>query len=169
MKLRPWTLPENYAGATWYGYLIAPVTRHRDSEILDESNWAHQIKVLFKVDETQEAEEWGRDGGQPWEIVTENHWAVGWFEWVAVHSEAKPWIAALERLADRLDQYPIADEVDYSIREHESAAETWANADVKSRVRWLQRARFKGSVLVARRDEMPSDDTGSLQEILNEH
>lgn len=168
MKLRPWTLPQNYAGATWYGYLIAPVTRQRDSDILEESNWAHQLKILAKVDEAHE-ESGEYSEHQNWQLVSENHWAVGWVEWIAVHPEAKPWVAALERLADRLDQYPIADEHDYSERECESANQAWANFSVADRVKVLQRCGWTGSVLVARRSYVPRDDNGRISDYLLAH
>lgn len=164
MKLKTWTLPSNYIGQSWNRYRVAPVTRHRDSQLIEESNWAAQLKILSKVD--SENEDWGRDGGAPWEVVSENHWAVGWVEWVAVHPEAGPWIAALEKLGARLEEYPIADSDDLCEREAECARETWAHGTVKDRVYYLRRAGFTGSVLVARRAELPCDETGRLDEIL---
>jgi hypothetical protein len=169
IALKPWTLPSNYAGMHWHGYLMAPVMRNRDSDHVTESNWAHQLKVLRAVDETQEALDWENAHDldtEAWEIVSENHWACGWVEWVAVHPEAKAWIAALEKLAYRLDQYPIADETDLGEREMTAAQETWANFSVRDRVEVLKRCGSKVSIFAARRSEVPSDDCGRINDYL---
>lgn len=162
MGLRPWTLPQNYAGATWEGWLVAPVTRHRDSELLEESNWAHQLKILEAIGEP---EGWTLDD-PPFQVVTENHWAAGWVEWVAVRPEAKEHVAALEKLAKRLDQYPILDEMDLSMREVETANETWANFSVRDRVEIIKRSGSKVSVFAARRAYVPENDDGRISDKL---
>lgn len=115
-KLTPWTLPESYFGETWDGYLIAPVGRNRDSELLTESNWQAQLKTLeATLDPVSD----------PWQIVRENHWACGWIEWVAINPDASETIAAMEKLADRLAQYPVLNEDDWSEREYESAKQSF--------------------------------------------
>lgn len=127
-KLTPWTLPPSYFGETWEGYLIAPVGRNRDSDLLTESNWAAQLETLKAIPYGNK--NWGFEAA-PWEIVRENHWACGWIEWVALNPHASEWIAAMEKLAARLESYPVLNEDDWSNREHESACESFDRYSVR--------------------------------------
>jgi hypothetical protein len=66
----------------------------------------------------------GEDETSP-TIVSENHWAVGWVEWVAIHESNAPAIAAAERIAERLERYPVLNEDLLSQRELEEADDVW--------------------------------------------
>lgn len=118
--LTPWKRPECYVGASWPGYLIAPVGRNRDSSILQNSNWDAQWATLTPL----VADVPGEDCASPC-IVSENHWAVGWVEWVAIHESNGPAIEAAEKLASTLDDYPILDDDDNSRREWDAYWEGW--------------------------------------------
>lgn len=130
-KLTPWTLPDSYSGATWEGYLIAPVGRNRDSDLLTESNWNEQIKTLHGLS-TQTVNDL-----TAYEIVREGHWACGWIEWVAIRPDAAEVIAAMETLAARLENYPVLNEDDWSMREHESACESFDKYTVRELAKGL--------------------------------
>jgi hypothetical protein len=90
-------------------------THHRDSGLLDQSNAAVIAEAL-------EAFTQGEDP----DIVFESHrhWAVGHLEGFSVrvfdrHGEITPAFQAYHELAERLADYPILDEEDYSRREYE--------------------------------------------------
>jgi hypothetical protein len=63
-----------------------------------------------------------------WKIVTCIHWAVGWVEHLAfkaIDEDGKPtkMFEFIQEWSDALDDYPIADESDYSELEYETAIE----------------------------------------------
>lgn len=92
-------------------------SQHRDSDILTESNYATIVEDLedrFPDDV---------------EVVSANHWAVGWVEQLAVRvlgDDGKPTEAfeAVYEWNEALKNYPIADESDFSRREYEDCLET---------------------------------------------
>lgn len=116
--LKRWTMPDSYFGATWPNHYSAGVGQSRDSDCLEESNFAAMLKEV---------------GGES-DIVTvvrELHWAVGWVEWIAIEADGTDESNKALRLADaakgRLEDYPILDENDCSEREIEAANQTWKN------------------------------------------
>ena len=92
-------------------WLVLPVTRNRDSGLLPQSNWACVDSSLENLEE--------------WEIVRFSHWACGWFEIIIVKPNSKAHQLASE-IAERLENYPVLDEDDYSNRELEA---TYSNID----------------------------------------
>jgi len=114
--LKRWTMPECYFGATWPNHYSAGVGQSRDSDCLEQSNFAAMLEAL---------------GGES-EIVTvvrESHWAVGWVEWIAIEADGTDESDKALRLADeqkeRLANYPVLDEEDFSEREMEAANDVW--------------------------------------------
>ena len=94
--IKPWKHPSNYMGATWEGYYAAPVGQSRDSDTVERSNWAAQLEAIPESETVI--------------IVRENHWAVGWVEWLAIHESDTKALQEAESIGDRLDTYPILDE-----------------------------------------------------------
>jgi hypothetical protein len=119
-NLKRWTRPGSYVGATWEGYYVAPVGRNRDSDCLTASNWEAQARILGE----HKADIPDTDEVSP-VAVCENHWAVGWVEWVAIHETNETALRAADKLAERLDGYPALDENDWSEREHAEAETVW--------------------------------------------
>jgi hypothetical protein len=117
--LRRWTYPPNYGGATWYDYCQGIAGRSRDSEILEESNFHTALEIL---------------GGESEDVVVvcENHWAVGWIEWIAIHKDAWDKLEIGERIRERFEDYPILDEEDFSRREWEQRT-AWIEEELKYR------------------------------------
>jgi hypothetical protein len=109
-KLREWKLPQYYSGARWDGYLVAPCTRNRDSDTVERSNWDAQLERIPA-------------DGEGVTIVRENHWAVGWVEWLAILPTASVAVAEAEKIADELESYPILDEDAWSELEFEENPE----------------------------------------------
>lgn len=92
-------------------WLVANVTRNRDSEALTQSNWNAALRRLGGE---------GRDV----EVHRFRHWGVGWLEIIIV----RPGTAAAEelrRIEEDLRRYPVLDEQDLSTREHEEYLENW--------------------------------------------
>lgn len=106
-----WKLPRDYAGAEWPEYYNA-CGRHRDSDILTESNFYATLRAVGGESETVQ-------------IVRESHWAVGWIEWLAIHESDAAALRAADRCAESLEDYPILDDDDFSRREDEACAEVW--------------------------------------------
>jgi hypothetical protein len=93
-----WRLPD--------GWAIGPVGQHRDSDVLERSNFAAALRAM------------GGEGDDV-EVVSFQHWAVGWVEEISFRmgSEAA---AVAHVLAVALGDYPVLDEEDYAEREWEA-------------------------------------------------
>lgn len=124
--LKLWTLPSCYIGSTWDGFYSAGFGRSRDSGALERSNFEVAWKALQAVSENVQ-------------IVSENHWAVGWVEWIAIPADDYAALKAADEMVAAVDNYPALDDIDYFKREQTEADETWANCyNVKERVRYIR-------------------------------
>lgn len=98
-------------------------THNRDSGLLDQSNAAAIEKALESF----------TDGDDP-DVVIESHghWAVGHVDGFSVrvfrNDEITNAFQVYHELAERMDNYPILDESDYSERETEATLENIADA-----------------------------------------
>ena len=99
----------DYAGTRFDDHYII-YTHHRDSDIADESNWRSIIKYLDEKN-----------------IIYENarftHWAVGWIEQILVKNDNAEALKAGEYIRNKLRDYPIFNEDDYSELESEKVNE----------------------------------------------
>lgn len=165
---KPWTRPASYLGATWEGWRVF-LTRNRDSSILDEVNFDAAWEAVQDASNVDD-ESHGEDDTRRPQIVRESHWACGWVEWIAIHSTDAGALAEAEKLAARLDSYPVLDEYELSNRECDAAHEGWAEASIRDRIHALKHCYGYGkerridvaTLLQARRDTFPEDDNGSL-------
>jgi len=134
-NLSRWELPDSYAGAHWDGYYRAPVGRNRDSDLLTQSNWDQQWEALkaFRAD-VPDADEVSPVA------VCENHWAVGWVEWVAIHESNGPALREADRLAARIENYPVLDEEDYCRREWDDYDKGWGSYGFNQFIRGIRDA-----------------------------
>lgn len=129
-------------GETW---AIVPISQHRDSDTIEQSNW--------RVITADLVERFGDDvdaGGRA------SHWAVGWVDHCEVRmldSDGKitPAGIAVFEWIDRLADYPVACEEDQSELEMEVEAEDWESYGRKDYMRAI-RARFGCDYL-----EVPDD------------
>ena len=123
-------------------------THHRDSGLLDQSNSAAIAKAL----------ELFTEGDDP-DVVAEDHhhWAVGWIEGFSIrvfrNGEITDAFRTYHDLAQRLDDYPLLDEEDYSRREFEATLDNLVDAA------W----RMKGDY------ELPEGWEGDVYEWLSDH
>ena len=96
-------------------WLVVPVFQNRDSEALELSNF----RVIQADLERVQAE-----NGDPTseeadvEVHRFGHWANGWFEIILVRPES-PAAKRAEYWEEKLENYPIADENDFSELEFE--------------------------------------------------
>jgi len=130
----------------WFGV----VGRSRDSGILEESNFAKALEMLGGDGDNVRVERYG-------------HWACGWIEEVYVRPGTPECLIA-EEIERKLDNYPILDEDDFGRRETDEAARYWAILSIADRIELCKR--FGVCIFAARRDEVPSDDTGGLEAYL---
>jgi hypothetical protein len=98
-------------------------THHRDSGLLDQSNDRVIAGAMAPYTE----------GDDP-DVVFErhSHFAVGWIDGFSVRvlRDGRPTEAfrAYRRLAEKLDEYPVLDEEDYSRSEHEATLDNIVDA-----------------------------------------
>jgi len=126
--LKRWTMPSHYFGANWPNHYSAGVGQSRDSDCLEESNFACMLREL---------------GGESdiVIVVRESHWAVGWVEWIAIEAdgtdESDKALAIADKIKGDLKDYLIIDENDLSEREQAAADQTWQNC-----YSWQERIKY---------------------------
>ena len=111
--MRKWKLPRYYSGATWDGYYVS-LGQHRDSDAVDRSNFRAAWDRLNSIPGSEDAR-----GEELLCIVRENHWAVGWVEWIAIHESLTAHVEEGNRIAAKLEDYPVLDEEALSALEFE--------------------------------------------------
>lgn len=105
-------------------WIVAPVSRTRDSGALDQSNFEAALAMLGGESDTVEVHRFG-------------HWGPGWFEIIICAPEHEGALYDMERaLAD----YPLLDEEDFCNREHEEYMESWGNGAQYDFSREVERA-----------------------------
>ena len=98
-------------------------THHRDSRLLDQSNAAAIENTLRPFLEENDPD-----------IIEEHHghWACGWIDGFAIRVFRDGAVTGVFRaymeIVDRLDDYPVLDEEDYSRREYEATMENFDSA-----------------------------------------
>jgi hypothetical protein len=131
-----WDSMANYMGEipdkTW----LVVLTRNRDSEILSESNFESALEMLGGESEKVQVFRFG-------------HWACGWWEALAV-SEGTEAEAIGQTIVDKLENYPVLNEDDFSEREHNEAQDVWSRCySVQERIEYIRenRSQFEFSDL----------------------
>lgn len=147
--LQRYTRPSNFmdcAGFDRRAYFVLG-GQHRDSDTLTRSNHRSILQALGGESETVR-------------VIRDSHWAVGWVEAIYIHESDTKALTVASELADRLADYPVVNEEDWSALEYEEAARYWESMGVKDRLRYCQKHRI--SVFAARRAELPDDPQGEL-------
>jgi hypothetical protein len=122
LYLNRWRRAPNYIGHEWPEWFVV-LGRHRDSDILTNSNFECVLKALGGESETIR-------------VIRESHWAVGWVEWLGIHESSEATLDLAESILDGLDGYPVFDEQDYSRRELDAANDFWESLSLRQRVKW---------------------------------
>ena len=105
-------------------WIVAPVSRTRDSGPLDQSNFEQALEALGGESETVEVRRFG-------------HWGPGWFEIILVDPQDAERIKVLDDLREALENYPVLNDEDFSRREQEDYSESWESWGYKDFVRQL--------------------------------
>jgi len=98
---RPTAVDGHYPLYEQENYFVAPVKVNRDSGVLERSNWEAQLQEL------------NRRGCKDYELHRFGHWLCGWFEVILVPPDSQDY-ETCEDIAQRLRDYPILDEEQYS-------------------------------------------------------
>ena len=123
-------------------WLLAPVSRTRDSGVLANSNFETMKKILIDIDPEMYDHEQHCFG----------HWGPGWFEIILVRPDS-PCHHQCEETLQALEDYPVLDEMDLSEREWEEACTAWENLSVGDRLEICQRHGI--SPFASRHDTIP--------------
>ena len=129
-NLKRWTMPDHYFGATWPNHYSAGFGQSRDSDCLERSNFRVALAGL---------------GGES-DVVTvvrENHFLVGWVEWIAIEAdgtdESDNLLQSADRMQEAIANYPVLDDEDYSELEHDEANSVWEHCyGWRDRVRYIR-------------------------------
>jgi hypothetical protein len=147
----------NYAGPDLSAFYVAPVGTNRDADTLTRSNWA-VVSADILASATNEETAIHRFG----------HWACGWYELLLIHADDEAALRCAEEWACTLADYPVASDDHFSELEYTEASDYWSQMSVADRLAALERSGARGvSMFAARRDDLPSDDCGALQQYLN--
>ena len=124
--LLKWQRTSNYAGQDFSEYYVV-VGQHRDSPILDKSNFPMALQRLGGESDTVTIEHAG-------------HWAVGWIENILVHESDTDAVTEAQSIVDDLAFYPVLDDEDYSQREHDATEKLWGLFGLDERIEYLKEA-----------------------------
>ena len=148
-----WKHPQHYFGATWQGWYSAGFGQSRDSDALEASNFQTAYDELKSLStelsvETQDIPG-ALDGETSVRIIREGHWAVGWIEWIAIHSSNTAALNRARELCEQANDYPVLNEDDFSQREDEACEQTWRECfNASERIDYLRRHSYTASSLV---------------------
>lgn len=118
--------PKTIEGLDGTQYVVV-ASRNRDSDCRELSNFDAALREL------------GGENDDDVQIHRFGHWACGWVELLLAHEETH--LDTLIDLSDRLEDYPILDDDDYSMRLHDEAQEVWQNYLDKERIEYIRKHR----------------------------
>ena len=94
--MQKWSRSENYIGETYYDYYVL-LSHHRDSRLVEESNFQSALKALNGESDTVK-------------VIRFSHWLCGWIEMILIHESDKESINKGNEIEKALESYPILDE-----------------------------------------------------------
>ena len=148
-----WTRPSDFGQHvdSWFYTSKAFVFlgRHRDSDLLTESNFECALAALGGESNTVQ-------------VIREGHWAVGWVEWIAIHESDLKALSEADDILCALSDYPVLDDSDFSEREWNAAQDYWSELDINERVDLCRKAGV--SIFAARSECIPQGGNGSIYE-----
>lgn len=122
--MNKWRRPDYYIGPDYDDYFVS-FSQHRDSDTLTRSNFEVASKQLEEFEGV--------------EIIKDNHFLVGWVEYILVPESNDKAVKIAQELHDRVENYPILCEEHFSQLEDTEAQEVWQNCyDVSERVRYIR-------------------------------
>lgn len=130
-------------GAVWPEWFVF-LRQNRDSDELTQSNFACGLAAVKAVASKEPCVSADADESDMATVqtVSENHWACGWVEWIAIHESDSAALACADKLMAWLENYPVLDESDWSEREMESANTVWRDCYRESeRISYIRKNR----------------------------
>ena len=111
-------------------WLLAPVSKNRDSDCLARSNWQSFIAML------------GNESEETYEIHRFGHWGNGWFEIILINPNNEKLIIIGNEIESALADYPVINEQDFSEMEMNEANEVWKNCyNPHDRINYIRKNR----------------------------
>ena len=95
-------------------WLVMGISRTRDSDTLERSNWEVALETLERVD----------PDGEDHEVHRFGHWGPGWFEIVLLRPDSPACVESWE-MTNAVAEYPILSEDHHSKLEEEEAESVW--------------------------------------------
>jgi hypothetical protein len=95
--MQKWSRSENYIGESYFDYYVL-LSRHRDSGIVEESNFQSALKALNGESDTVK-------------VIRASHWLCGWIEMILIHESDKESVDKGNEIEKALENYPILDEM----------------------------------------------------------
>lgn len=147
--LKLWERPGNYAGAEWGDYYVF-LGQTRDSDILTRSNFdvacknlrPEGVKDAISAPETQWTAAPHEMQPDSVLLVSSNHWAVGWCEFIAIHKSDTAALQAADDMAEEIENYPVLDEEHFSNMEQEEADDVWSRCyEPSERIEYIRENR----------------------------
>jgi len=152
--LERWTRPDSFmamdSGWQYSKAAFVFLGRHRDSDLLTESNFECALAALGGESDTVR-------------VVREGHWAVGWVEWIAIHESDTKALNIADDILCALSDYPVLDESDFSEREWNAAQDCWESLPLSERLDLCRKADV--SIYAARHNYIPEQDNGYITEV----
>ena len=132
-----WEHPSHYFGAEWEGWYVF-LSRNRDSSIMGTMNFDVAFEQLKKVFNS----ELSIDGMESVQIIRESHWAVGWIEWIAIHSSDIEALKEADKINKELESYPCLNDDKLSELELIEAQRVWKeNYNNEERLEYIRENR----------------------------
>lgn len=130
-----WGRDSDYAGRQYEQYLRGPSIT-RDSGPLEKSNFKAALEMLGGEDRDGADE----DNDYYGDVIVEHwtHWGPGWVEQILVHYKAKKKLEILKDIKDRIENYPVLDEEDYSQMETDERSESYDNWARTTAIQWIE-------------------------------
>jgi len=149
--------PKNYFGEYYDQYYVL-LSRHRDSSILEESNFLAALGILgLSYDNVPSCHGDDSEPPHPCIVARANHWAVGWVELLLIH-ESSSLVDKGKKISESLEDYPVLDDELYSVRQLDAADSLWESMSIGERVETCQKNGL--SIFMARRNYMPTTTSG---------
>lgn len=156
-----WTTPKDYAGYNPTDDYVLYM-RHRDSSILDNSNFdclCVHLKLISKncPEPNMRLDYYGDEIPSDWVYTwTTSCWAHGWREYLMVRGDAPELLVKeAEACFNAIDGYPIFNEDDYINRQDAAIWNYWEHIGTSERIHYCNESDV--SIFAARRNEIPSD------------
>lgn len=138
------TLSEYFKTSSAYwgecSHWLVAIIKTRDSEALERSNFRAMLESLGGN---------GTEGAKGSHSISDdvaieeaNHWACGWIQYLIINPNNKDLVAIATKQLERLENYPVLDEEDFSREETEEADLVWKSCyRVKERIAYIREHR----------------------------